>query len=105
MIISFGVDARHLMARLLEHAGASAIGPLMVLVQPEARPTVLALLREAAAGSRIVRLDGEDGTRIDTLLHGVAPEGLFGAPVNDGGAPLGPPVLRIWRSVERLHFH
>lgn len=103
--VTFGADAGHLMNRLLESAGVEEIDDLAVRVLPEADSALLNLLREAADGGWLVRLSGDDGTEIDTLLRAVPPEGLFGSPVNSDGEPIGLPVLRTWRSVKRLHIY
>jgi hypothetical protein len=103
--ISFGDSAGHLMEALLGHAGVDEVDSGTVLVRPEADDAVMQLLREAADGGWIVRLDGDDDTRIDTRLSAVPPEGLFGAPVDGSGEQLGPNVLRIWRSMRGLHIY
>ncbi len=106
--ISFDVDARHLMRRLLEHAGIGEIGQLMIRVQPEGDGAVLDLLRKIAGGRRVVRAleqpGAPDGEGEDLRLRTVEPGGMWGETLDAAGRPDGS-VYRGWKTFRQLHIY
>lgn len=107
--MSFGVDAGHLMERLLEHAGARDAGGGVVLLQPEADTAALELLTEAAQGGWIVELldaDDEPGAEEGELIKvtKVTGEEIVGNTV-DADGKLNGGLLRLALSkVDKIHI-
>lgn len=100
--ISFGVDAGHVMEKLLKHAGIVEIEGFVVEVQPEGEEAVRSLLRNAADGGWIVELRG-GGDRDAVMLRQADRGGVQGRLVDDEGEVLGGSALWPWSSIVEVY--
>jgi hypothetical protein len=108
-LVSFGVDAGHVMEELLGSAGVGEVNAFTVRVQPEADDAVMAMLREAAEGGWVIRVldkpGGAAGPGDDIRISALDSTWLRGIEVNENGKATGVSVAWDWGSIGQLHIY